>query len=250
MKRFPQVLALAALCVLAAALPVRADYNVQDKGTYKMNANSGAVVDASGNAKVVDADRDRDNWAYYSLINNQFAATSSGTMADSNATPVDTHGYSKLALVFYPQFDSLSTVIRFAVQVRAHYGSSTDTAATFPWYRWPVRGTTAPAGIDSIGQFIFGARSVAQSTGANLPTGSVGAWDGEFIVKFDASRLDTLGAGGGAGKFGASPRGMYVPLNDANGTPFWAPYTSVRVRVLSGIRSRARLRVDLVAAGK
>jgi len=242
-------LAVVALLVAASASGDSNTYNYQTQGGVNFNAKSGQVVDASGNAKVVDADRDRDNWGYFSLINTQFGATSSATMADSNATPVDTHGYSRLALVFYPQFDSLSTVVRYAVQVRAHYSSSSDSAATFPWYRWPVRNNTVMADIDSIGQYTYGSRVVAQSTSANLPTGSVGAWSGEFIVTFNVARNDSI-EGGSGGKWGAYPRGMYLPLNDYNGAPYWAPYTTVRVRVLSGIRSRARLRVDLVAAGK
>ena len=241
-------LAVVALLVAASASGDSNTYNYQGSGPY-FNTKSGQVVDVNGNAKVVDADRDRDLWGVHTLINNQLTATSNG-MADSNATPVATYNYRRMSLMIYPQLDSLSTSVRLAVQVRAHSSSATDSASAFPWYRWPVRGTTVGLGIDSLTQYAHGTRTLAQGTSANLPTGSVGAWDGEFIVQYSAQRLDTLGAGGTAGKYGAYPRGIYVPLLDATGAPFWAPYTSVRVRVLSGVRSRTRVRVDLVGSAQ
>jgi len=242
LKRLLKFLALAAITCVICSIPAFADYNVQDKGTYKMNANSGAVVDASGNAKVVDADRDRDYWTTANLINNQLTASGT-TMADSNVTPIATYGYRRSGLMIYPQFDSLSTVVRIAVQVRAHYNSSADSANAFPWYRWPTRSTSAASDVDSIGHFT----NSSQATPVQVTSGS-GLYSGEFLVKFDVARQDL--AGGGAGKPWAYPKGIYVPLNDATGAPYWAPYTSVRVRVLNGVRSRMRVRVDYVGSAQ
>ena len=52
--------ALALLVVAATASGDSNTYNYQDNGTAKFNTRNGAVVDASGNAKVVDATPNRD----------------------------------------------------------------------------------------------------------------------------------------------------------------------------------------------
>ena len=122
--------ALALLVVAATASGDSNTYNYQGSGPY-FNPKSGQRVDASGNAQVVDADRDRDLWGVYNLINNQLTASGSG-MADSNATPVATYNFRRTGLMFYAQFDSLSSEVKIAVQVRAHYSSATDSASAFP----------------------------------------------------------------------------------------------------------------------
>lgn len=205
-------------------------------------------MDASGNAKVVDADRDRDLWGVYNLINNQLTASGSG-MADSNATPVATYNFRRTGLMFYAQFDSLSSEVKIAVQVRAHYSSATDSASAFPWYRWPVRSTTVASDVDSLGHMTKGTYAQAQITTANVAQSSGGLWSGEFIVKFQSARQDTVD-GISAGKYGAYPKGIYIPLQDIGGNYYWAPYTSVRVRVLSGVKSRFRIRTDLVGSAQ
>jgi len=62
-------LAVVALLVAASASGDSNTYNYQDNGTAKFNTRNGAVVDASGNAKVVEASKDRDLDYYATLIN-------------------------------------------------------------------------------------------------------------------------------------------------------------------------------------
>lgn len=239
------LLALAGAALLAWVGLALADYNVVDQGTYYKNAQSGAKVDATGNGLVTEASKDRDNWRLIPLLNNQLGA--SGTaMVDSVTTPVATYDFSRMNLLLRGNFDSLSTVVHIAVQIRGHYSQSTDTSSTFPWYRWPVRSTTVASDVDSTGHLSSGTYGLAQATSANSANG--GVWSSEFVVKFNVARQDTVSGGG---KYGGSPaNNMLIPLVDGNGAWFNAPYTSIRVRVLNGVKSRFRLRADLMGVSK
>ena len=207
-------------------------------------------TDDNGNLKVVENSPLISNYRTGTLINNQLGA--SGTaMGDSNAVPVQTYDLKRIGLSFYGIFDSLSTVVRVAVQVRAHFTQFSDSIATMPWHRWTnaggIPGGTGDGVIraDSIGNVSLVAESQVpltpvQATSANSAGG--GLLPGEFEVIFNYSRDDTTAAGNG--KPFSAPRGIYVPLTGAMGEWFCAPYMSVRVRVINGVRSRFRIRVD------
>jgi hypothetical protein len=241
------LLALVSAAVMVWVGVAVADYNVIDQGSYYKNAQSGAKVDAQGNAYTSEASKDRDNWRVITLINNQLGA-SGLAMIDSVTVPVPTYDFSRMNLYLRGNFDSLSTEVRLAVQVRAHYSQATDTASTFPWFRWPVRSSTVASDVDSTGHMSKGSYTLAQQTAAT--SANAGVWSGEFIVKFSAARADTTGGNGG-GKYGANPvNSMMIPLCDANGAWFNAPYTSIRIRVINGVRSRFRVRADLVGVSK
>lgn len=176
------------------------------------------------------------------LINNQLTA-SGAAMADSS-TAIPSYDLKRMALTFYGIFDSLSTVVRVAVQVRGHLTQNTDSSSTFPWY--PFTNSTATAGLvksDSVGHGLAPTQvplTAVQATSANSSNG--GILPGEFVVVFNYSRDDTTAAGNG--KPFSAPKGIYKPLNSIYHEWWWAPYTSVRVRVLNGVRSRFRIRVD------
>ena len=326
------VAALTAVAMLLSTLAL-ADNNVIDQGSYYKNAQTGAKVDANGNAFTTDASRDRDNWRLIPLLNTQLAA-SGANMVDSTATPVATYDFSRMNLLLKGNFDSLSTVVRLAVQIRGHWGTLSDSSASYPWYRWSAKqGGTAPitvagvlgasgsavlhtanvagskglftpvpigyiavgsgipvgsyvlsrgtadsaltlsvalaqglngsvtfyppgqvydatsADVDSLGHMFVGSGALAQVTSANAPfANATGAWPGEFIVKFNIATQDSTAAG--AGKYGAGPNTMLIPLSDASGAWFNAPYTSIRVRVLNGVRSRFKIRADLMGVSK
>jgi len=285
-------------------------------------------MDGSGNLYVT-WDKDRDNWRLYpNVINNQLNSTTAGY---DSSQAMDTHDMKKLWLVLYGQFDSLSTNVRLAVQIRGHYNTASDSGSAYPWVRWPIprpatpisigsvlysastaalhmaaaaasRGTftvvpngyqvvgqciqpgtyvvshsTSDSGLtlsatgaafdgtgtytfyppgtlqpantmqaDSIGDLIVGIGSVAQATEANTIIGSLGMWPGEFMVKFNISARDSVASG--AGKYGGSPHGFWIPLQDNQGVPFQAPYMSVRIRVINGVKSRFRIRADVVGS--
>lgn len=132
------LLALAGAALLAWVGLALADYNVIDQGTYYKNAQSGAKVDATGNGLVTEASKDRDNWRLIPLLNNQLGASGT-TMVDSVTTPVATYDFSRMNLLLRGNFDSLSTEVRIAVQIRGHYSQSTDTSSTFPGSVGPPR---------------------------------------------------------------------------------------------------------------
>jgi hypothetical protein len=218
---------------------VRADTTIQD-----------IAVTAEGYVKTSEASPLFSNYRTGELINNQ--VTASGVfMADSNTAPVQSYDLKRIGLTFFGTFDSLSTVVRIAVQVRSHFNLNTDSLSTFPWYRWANAGGIpggAGAGMvktDSIGHASLLAMSqvpltAVQATAANSANG--GLLPGEFEVIFNLSRSDTTAAGNG--KPFSAPTGIYVPLVGPLGEWFWAPYFSVRVRVLNGVRSRFRIRVN------
>ena len=64
--------------------------------------------------------------------------------------------------------------------------------------------------VDSIGHMDKGSYSLAQSTNANVAASSAGLWSGEFLVKFDVARRDTVDGSTGLGKFGAFTIGMSI----------------------------------------
>lgn len=207
------------------------------------------TMSSTGGLSIYDEARDRNRYVTGSLINNQLAA-SGAAMADSS-DPVASYDLKRVGLTFYGIFDSLSTVVRVAVQVRAHFNTSTDSSSTFPWYRWAnAGGIPGGAGAgnfksDSIGHVTLVATSqvpltAVQATSANSAGG--GLLPGEFEVIFNYSRSDTTAAGNG--KPFSAPTGIYVPLVGPLGEWFWAPYMSVRVRVINGVRSRFRIRVE------
>jgi hypothetical protein len=233
--------ALAALCLAGTAHAQGA--NVQERNGYYFNSNSGQRTNSDGAA--LTSDVNFGSWSVLAnVLNNQLAASGTGLQ---DSTPVlPTASFKRMYLTLYGTPDSLSTVVRLAVQIRGHYGSNSDSAAAFPWYRWPVSSTTVASTVDSIGHFDKGSYSLAQSTNANTAATSAGLWSGEFLVKFDVARQDTTDGASGLGKFGAYPKGMWIPLVDHGGNPFWAPYTSIRVRVINGVRSRFRIKADLV----
>lgn len=331
-RKLTSWLILAAIVLFAGF--ALADFNALDKTTHYQNATNGSRVNSTGSALIEDVNAGA--WALFpNLIANQFAASGAGLQDSSQAQA--TYPYSRLALMFTPQFDSLSTVVRVAVQVRGHFSASVDSANTFPWYRFPRRVSNSPTitsaaivvyaatntvlhtaaavtslgafthvpvgylvigpGIpvgtyvvskgtsdsaltmsaaasvsvaanqaitfappgsvlantssgysvqDSLGHMQTGSYTVAQQTIANSPYPNAnGAWSPEFVVKFNVARQDTAD-GSGLGKWGAYPKTIYLPLTDETGAWFSAPYTSIRIRVLNGVRSRFNLRVDMV----
>ena len=241
------VAALTAVAMLLSTLAL-ADNNVIDQGSYYKNAQTGAKVDANGNAFTTDASRDRDNWRLIPLLNTQLSA-SGANMVDSTGTPVATYDFSRMNLLLKGNFDSLSTVVRVAVQIRGHWGTLSDSSAAYPWLRWPTRATSnGTTDVDSLGHMFVGTYAQAQLTSANQPFASGGVWPGEFIVKFNVATQDSTANGNG--KYGAGPNTMLIPLSDASGAWFNAPYTSIRVRVLNGVRSRFKIRADLMGVSK
>lgn len=205
------------------------------------------TVDSDGNLKVAQSSLDRNYYKTFQLINNQLTA-SGAAMADSSS-PQATYDLRRMGLMIYPTaFDSLSTIVRLAVQVRAHMTNQADSASSFPWARYSVgRSTTAGNYADSVGHWnsgYTGPLTPVQTTTATAAAPYL--YPGEIMVTFNFARDDSTANGNG--KPWSFPKGIYLPLVGALGEWFWAPYTSVRVRVINGVRNRFRVRVDMVGS--
>lgn len=204
-------------------------------------------MDDSGNLKVLEAAPLSGNYRTGNLIDNQLTA-STGAMADSNATPIQSYDLKRVGLMVYGIHDSLSTVVRLAFQIRAHPNTNTDSTSTFPWLRWSNVATSGVFRVDSIGQplgVVNIPTTAVQTTNATVAVASPYLLPGEFEVIFNVARRDTVD-GLAAPKPFSAPLGYYIPLTGPMGEWFWAPYFTVRVRVVNGVRSRFRLRVDYV----
>ena len=236
----PLAAAVALSCWLTApatALPKNVEQSAD--GTCYNVVTKQKVDCATGDVLVTSNPLDRDLWRLYpNIINNQLCAAVTGgnTQVDSSAV-LDTHDMKRLALIFYVQQDSASLSVpqRWAVEVRAHYNTSGDSASAYPWYRLrtpPSAASAAPIDTSTVGQF-----AVGTGTGTGVP------WSGEFVVVTNYNREGAVTAG-----TGGYPKGLYIPLYDESGAPYWGPYTSVRVRLLSGVKVRATVRVDMVGS--
>lgn len=142
--------------------------------------------------------------------------------AESTAI-IDVGRFFRIGLMIraIPAGGDTTTPIRLAVQIRAHLDNSAeDSTNTFYWMPHAVS-----ASISTPDSFVTKYTTSAPPAGAG-----VGVWPGEMIVAFnDPAR------GRGAMKsneFFGAPDGCYIPLIATKGDIFWAPYMSVRVRVL------------------
>lgn len=202
--------ALALLVVAATASGDSNTYNYQDNGTAKFNTRSGQIVDASGNAKVVDADRDRD---YVLSYDNIIADTTAVYMADSSAI-YNTAAAGKLFL--------LVRVTGFGV-----------TANAFAKLAFEVRTHSSLTGADSVSTFIWDPTPRSQSTSESdsLTYGSTVAPTTFALTSTDIQAVlnSDLNV---ASKWGR-PHTLVIPLVSTTGQWYWGEYTSIKYRVLA-----------------
>jgi len=207
------------LGVVATASGDSNTYNYQTNGGVNFNVKSGQVVDASGNAKVVDADRDRDlAMGQFSIINTLLGSanrTDSLTYgADSSiAFPV---GNARHITLWLDAKTTTAKDVRVAVQFRLHYSATMDsvnTATVMPTQMFGYgNGHNSPALADSIGDI------AAAATGQARPS--------ETLVVWRAAG----GFGGSAAAEWSAPRGKILTFEVPAGV---GAYFSVRVRNLS-----------------
>jgi hypothetical protein len=234
-----KVALIVALLACAAAVAVA---QVQNMGTYYKNPQSGQVTDALGNAQVSEAIKDRDNWIVYptaindtisngQLVGTAWALANTAAQFCAESTVVYPCGqYRRFALGarWIPAGGDTSTAtIRIAFQVRGHFTATADTSTTFYWDSWTLS-SAAGTTTDSVG------------VGTTAQAGNLAlAWSGEKIIAFDPRR----GNGGATintfSQFFGAPAGKLIDLVDAKGNYFWAPYISVRARVINGYGANA-----------
>lgn len=144
--------------------------------------------------------------------------------ADSNATPVDTHGWRVTGLLIKATpAGGTGRVNRLAFQIRAHLNNLPDSSSVFAWY---------PEATLNMGAAATAAEDTTISVGHQVTGSATAQWSGEFVVIVNGIR-NAPGDGVAATAF-SYPNGIYVPLSNFFGTDFWAPHTSIRVRNLVG----------------
>lgn len=245
--KFAKMFALAAALVAVSAIvsahavPLFSPTGVQDvvqlpDGTY-YNVAGHFSCDNAGHPLTSDAYRDRDNWIVYTnaindtisigaLLNARQAAgsTNAGFCAEST-TVYPCASYKKFTLMLRVIPGSGATGdttsnIRLAVEVRKHIAQVADSASTFVWSGWNTSPTYAAT--DSIGQ--------GYGPTISSSPGTVALYPGEHLIVFNPKQRGDRNTD----YFFGPPDGIALDLVDSKGQWFWAPYISVRVRVLSG----------------
>lgn len=217
MLRKVLVWVMGALIVSAVAF---AAGNATLMGNYYQNATNGSKVDVNGNAYVVESYPAMDaNMTYQAIIQNTALAAGS---ADSSAI-LDTHRM-RLGMLLFKITPGTGNpgITRLAVQVRCHLNGLSDSSSTFAVYLNGGKDTPA-----------IGVGAVDTSNAGHQVTGSATApWSGEFVVTANNNRNSPVN--NVAATVFSYPNGIAVPLNNLFGREVWSPYTSVRVRVISG----------------
>lgn len=196
---------------------------VQIGGQY-YNPETGALVDANGNAIVTEAYPDRDRVLLQpSIISARFCYgadglstgwTSPKTVTYDSTSAVNTQGFTRLALLFYPQFEDSIAAAQFAIQTRLHSNSGVDSMSVYDVLR--VR--TSSTGIDTAGSFTeANAQRLVQFGSSGIDTAQIGP--GEIPVLFFPNKNSHSGAA--------------LMLDLPRGTPIAGPYVSFRVRIMN-----------------
>lgn len=203
--------------VIALALVVGTVFaagNATLMGNYYQNATNGSVVDSAGNAKVVDAERDRDKLVAYTLISD----TTTFACADSTSAPFYTGNVGRGFL--FIRVDTTFTLARLAVRVQAVTSATDLTWGTVYNFRVNDDLTTSATAVgDTLGRV---------DMADDFPKTNVIAASTEYIVNL---RSD---ARAGSSKFGRY-RGIVVPLQDKRGYWLWAPYMHVQIRLMNAV---------------
>ena len=190
-------IAVGALALMAVAATASGDsntYNVQGSGPY-FNPGSHQRVDATGNAQIVDADRDRDlALGQFSIINTLLGSanrTDSLTYgADSSiAFPV---GNARHITLWLDAKTTTAKDVRVAVQFRLHYSATMDsvnTATVMPTQMFGYgNGHNSPALADSIGDIAAAATGQARPSETLVVWRAAGGFDGSAAAEWSAPR--------------------------------------------------------------
>lgn len=255
-----KVFAVAAV-LLGVAATANGDsntYNYQTPGSGSVNFNvkNGAVVDAYGNAKVVESFPQMDaNLQFQDLIVRDATTSFLAFGAADSCSPVDTHRIRLGMLLIDASpaattFDTTS-VIRLAVQIRTHLNGQVDSSSVFPLYQYgrtdlgAVTTTASQMDTSVVGHLVS-----AAPIPNRLATPQAGqAWSGEFVVEISAKRSGIYNNVAVNGHTFYYPNGIALPLSSLFGREVYSPWTSVRVRYMSssvGAPANARVRIHLV----
>lgn len=225
------ILALAAVASLLLSLPSHA----QTSGTNTVSRNGYYFNQTTGQRTTVDGvilDTEVSPASAMVLIQPSWITTrfvygadgvSTGWTSpkcltvDSTSVPAQTLGYNRLALLIYPQFEDSVGAALFAIQVRGHQNSATDSLSTFAFGLTHSALAAAQSAPDTINSFLD----------MQVPK-----------IQFGSSGLDTARTTPGERLLLMSPNintqsGILVMLKDRDGTFLNAPYVSIRWRIMN-----------------
>ena len=144
----------------------------------------------------------------------------------------------------------------FAVQIRAHLTSQTDSLNTNPWYVYADSSHTNSLSVTALAGTTPGAgqgyrMSTLTGVGANTALAQTLPLPSEYV--FEAYRAP-FGTGAAGANYYGEPTNFWIPLADVRGVYFWAPYTSIRIRTLTNylvnIDAQPKYVVDLVGTAR
>lgn len=240
------VAALTAVAMLLSTLAL-ADNNVIDQGSYYKNAQTGAKVDANGNAYTTEASKDRDNFQIANVCDDTMSvalfidnkSTLGQAFTAESSAVITSYPYRRFTLLLraIPTAGDTTSRFRFAVQIRKHTDATGDSSSTWAWSAWANATAMSVAADDSTGHF-----TDATFYGGTGSAAGPGPWSDERVFVLTAERGNMVGASSANQSFGW-PGGIAVDLCDARGQWFWAPYMSVRVRCLSASSAANKPRV-------
>lgn len=195
------------------------------------------LFDASGDLKMVDADRDRDLvLGQNSIISDTCIAMNANGAgafswgADSSiAFPI---GNARHITVWIEVKPTSAADVRLAVQFRLHLSSSSDSNSVAAILPSTSYGYSYSARPDSVGDLV-----AAPASGAAL---CLAGLSNEIVMRWDANR-----APGSAGGYYAFPRARVLSYEVAPGAGM---YFSVRVRNISGGSASPRITVHYRAS--
>lgn len=214
--RFGAALLLLALPVVVIAQSVTQDgqstrgvqQGVMVQGLVRADSTGQCLtMDGSGNLKMVDGNPARLDFrdGSVAIINSAIANGS----ADSSA--VINVGKYRLQGLAVRIVGSPATTIRLAIQIRFHLNSQSDSTSIFPWL--PHGNVGTGASVDSLAfSSVIAPTAILQ-----------GRSEFTLTLSQDAPVASKFGNGAAA----------YINLHDWLGHEFWAPYISVRIRVIA-----------------
>ena len=200
--------------------------------------------DASGNALMSDASRDRDaSFELRGIINNFGAVALAIGVGDSSQVQ-DTRHMRLGMLVLKAVVAGTGTVdttvaVRIAVQIRTHLGGVDDSMSTAPIYFYgsSTAGAGADAHVDTTVQgHIYNATSL---TGVSATPTAWTSWSGEQTFIIHAKRNAHGSAVAINGHTHYYPNAIAIPLASLFGREPYSRYTSVRIRVMSAHKGAA-----------
>ena len=238
--RNAKVLALVVAALFGLTSMAAAVNNVRQMpdGTYQ-NVVNGQACDANGNALTLEASKDRDT--QYLWTNAIVDTANVGAICDSTSW-LATKGCRTLALhlrVSWPAVAAGGTAspwtARLAVQVRGGWAAS--NADSVNWGPWQMSSGLRTAVVSGDTSTVVGGYQIPNAA-ITEPT--------EFVVP--VTYIPQPIAVGTFKGNSYSTSSAWIVLKDNAGRNFWAPYTQVRVRVLTASPAAPQINLDVIGS--